>query len=138
MSNGRFGPPSCPACHGLVSCYGGGVKSCAQRDPKPSRIAGILDSYGGVRVVVTRARDFRNHVRASEFLCLVPGKRVHEPIAWGDIPPVIALGELAVRTWVERNERANDPEKREAIRAYRSRQTWHQQRSLDLEAIVYT
>jgi hypothetical protein len=137
--NMRF-RPDCPACEGKVECKGGGNQRCIQRDPKPSRIGGILDSYGGVRVVVTHRSRFKHHVRAGEFLCLVPGidKRVHEPIAWNDIPFVIRLGEIAVEEFVKANESSNDPEKREAIRAWRSRQTWNRPRALDLEAICYT
>jgi hypothetical protein len=81
----RFGPPSCPACRGSHSCYGGGNggnKACAQRDPRPSHIAGILDSFGGVRVVVAHKRSFKHHQRHDEFIAVVPDKLVHEPIAW--------------------------------------------------------
>lgn len=126
----------CPACLG-GRCWGGGERRCAKRDPIPSRIAGILDRFGGVRVVVTHAGEFRHHVGIGEHLCMVPGKTVHEPIAWGHNPYVIALGELAVEHWANKNAMGNDPDKQEAIRAYRSRKTWHAQRSLDTSKLVF-
>ena len=105
-----------------------------------SHIAGILNSYGGVRVVVAHRSTFKQHIRCGEFLCVVRDKTVREPIAWGDIPYVIRFGEIAVEDWIKRHERDNDPDTREAIRAYRTRKLWHpeKQGALDLSAIVYT
>lgn len=134
----RFGPFDCPACHGVVECHGGGNLRCSQRDPLPSHIAGILDSYGGTRVVVARKAEFKHHVRCGEFLCIVPRKLVHTPINWSDKDYVITLGELAVEKWVKLHEHDNDSDVREAVTHYRLRRTWQTQRSLDLEAIAYT
>lgn len=131
----RHGPPSCPICWGR-ECCGGGNKQCVQRDPKPSHIAGILDSFGGVRVVVAHKQTFKHHLGRGEFLCVVPDKLVHEPIASGDIPFVVRLGEIAVETFVARNAQTNDADKQEAVRAYRSRQSWHQQHSLHWPSLV--
>lgn len=88
-------------------------------------------------MVVTYADSFAAHLGLGEHLCPVPGKIVHEPIAWGDHPYVIALGELAVEHWVDKNGMSNDPDKQEAIRAYRSRQTWQRQRTLDTSKLVF-
>lgn len=138
MSFSRF-VKDCPQCKGL-ECHGGGKRLCVQRDPKPSVIGGILDSYGGVRVVVAHKRAFKHHVAPGEFLCLVKNikQRVHEPIAWKDSPIVIRLGEIAIEEWIAANEGSNDAAKREAIRAWKSRRTWNRQRALDLGAICYT
>lgn len=133
----RYGPPNCSICKGR-ECWGGGNQKCVQRDPRISKIAGILDSYGGISVVVTYPGSFKHHLRHGEFLCMVFGKTVHEPIAWGDIPYVIALGELAVEQWAEKHRDDNDPNVRDAIRAYRSRKLWYHKRSLDLQTIVFT
>jgi hypothetical protein len=132
----RIGPSNCPACCGR-ECYGGGNKRCVQRDRKVSRIAGVLDSFGGIRVVVTHKRQFKHHVGTSEFLCIVPDKFVHEPIAWNDIPFVVALGHLAVEAFIKANAHTNDPNKQDAIRAWKSRQTWRDQRALDISKIVF-
>ena len=136
----RHGPPECPACHG-TECYGGGNLRCVQRDPHASHIAGIVDSYGGVRVVVAYKHTFKHHVAVNEYLCIVPKTIVHEPIEWGDIPYVIALGELAVENWAKAHERDNDPNVRDTIRAYHARKTWYEReltkKSLHLPAIVW-
>lgn len=126
----------CPACLD-GQCKGGGNKLCRKRDPQPSRIAGILDSFGGVRVVVAHADQFKHHVGINEYLCMVPRKTVHEPIAWGDHPYVIALGELAVEHWVNKHAMSNDPDIQETVRAYRMRKTWHQQGALDTSKLVF-
>ena len=133
----RFGPFDCPVCCG-AECRGGGNLRCAQRDPQHSFIAGILDSYGGMRVVVAHRNQYKHHVRHDEFLCIYPGKRVHTPIAWGDVPMVVHIGETAVENWVKQHERDNDPQVLDAIRAYKSRKSWLTQRSLHLPDICYT
>jgi hypothetical protein len=127
----------CPACL-EGQCRGGGNKLCRKRDPRTSCIAGILDCFGGVRVVVTHPDQFQAHLGLGEYLCLVPSKTVHEPIAWGDHPYVIALGELAVEHWVDKNAMTNDLDKQAAIRAYRARKTWYRQKSLDTSKLVFT
>jgi hypothetical protein len=126
-------------CHACLDgqCKGGGNRLCRKRDPRVSRIAGILDRFGGTRVVVTHPDQFTAHVGLGEYLCMVPGKIVHEPIAWGDHPYVIALGELAVEHWVSKNAMSNDPDKQEAVRAYRARKTWDRQKSLDTTKLVF-
>jgi hypothetical protein len=126
----------CPACLD-GQCKGGGNRWCRKRDPRRSRIAGILDRFGGTRVVVTYPGQFTAHVGLGEYLCMVPNKTVHEPIAWGDHPYVIALGELAVEHWVNNNAMTNDRDKQEAIRAYRARKTWDRQKSLDTSKLVF-
>lgn len=126
----------CPACL-EGQCKGGGNKLCRKRDPRPSRIAGILDRFGGYRVVVEHPDQFVAHLGVGEFLCPVPGKTVHQPIAWGDHPSVIALGELAVQHWVDKHAMSNDPDKVEAIRAYRARRSWERPRTLDTTKLVF-
>jgi len=137
MTPDRHGPHDCPACWG-GTCHGGGNRDCVQRDPYPSRIAGILDGYGGTRVVVAHHGTFKQHLREGEFLCVVPRKQVHEPIVWGDIPAVVWLGEQAIARWVKAHRNSNDEDKRAAIHAYRARLMWERQRSLDLGAIAFT
>jgi len=54
-----------------------------------SAVAGVLDSNGGLRVVVTERWRMRYHVSQGERLFVVPGLRVTEPVPWDDIPPLI-------------------------------------------------
>ncbi len=129
--------PLCNACKGIVECYGGGNKLCRKRDPRPSHIAGILDTYGGLRFVVAHRKDFKHHIRRDEILIVVPDLLVHEPIAWNDIPSVIARIELVVNRWIEENN-PNEPHIQEAVRMYRLRCLENPRRSLDLSGIVET
>lgn len=134
----RIGPLHCPACWG-EQCKGGGNKKCVQRDPKPSRVAAILDTYGGVRTVVAYKRDLKNHTRHDEICVVVPNLRVHEPIAWGDIPFVIERARLALVAWCDSN-RSNEAWKQEAIAMFRLRELESPlaRRSLNLDAIAVT
>jgi hypothetical protein len=118
-------------------CFGGGNRACIKRDPHPSRLAGILDTYGGLRFVVTHKQNLGAHARADEVLIVVPDLRVHEPIAWGDIPSVISRIELEVERWLARGE-PNEPHACQAARMYRLRKLEQHRRSLDLSAIVET
>src|SRR5215831_15090224 len=55
-----------------------------------SEVAGILDRRGGLRVVVTQRWRMRHHVRKGERLFVVSDLKVQEPVAWNNIPPLIA------------------------------------------------
>jgi len=131
---GRF----CPACNN-GQCKGGGNKACIRRVPAPSVIVGVLDTYGGLRVVVTHRKSVRHHVKADELGIVVPHLRVHEPIAWGDIPTVIQRAELEIDKWIARGI-PNDPLHREIVTMYRLRRSEHpsSRGSLDLTKLVYT
>jgi len=129
----------CPACkYGFDPCKGGGNLGCIKRNSLPSVIVGILDTYGGLRVVVTHRRELHHHVKQDELAIVVPRLRVHEPIAWDDIPVVIARAELEMAKWIERYGEPNDPVHRECVAMYRLRQLEHTRKSLDLTAIAYT
>ena len=136
----RFGPPTCPVCWGR-ECWGGSNKTCAQRDPKPSRIGGILDTYGGLRAVVTHKDKFKHHVRPDEVLILVPGVRLHEPIPWGLHPKIKDAVEAEVEKWIDRGP-PNEPHARQAATMYRLRGLEHNgrgpRRTLNLYDIVET
>jgi hypothetical protein len=128
--------PDCRECFG-ISCKGGGNRRCIRRDPKPSICAGIIDTYGGIRFLVTHRRQLEHHVRADEVVIVVPRLKVHEPIAWGDVPLVIERIESEVDAWLDRGE-PNEPHAREAFRMHRLRRLEANQRSLDLGAICET
>jgi hypothetical protein len=125
----------CKVCDG-AACTGGGNLQCAKRDPRPSALYGILDTYGGLRFVVT-ADAIEHHARHDEIAIRVPDLIVHEPIAWGDIPIVIARIEIVVDEWLARGV-SNEPHAREAAAMYRLRRQEHVRRSLDLNAIAET
>jgi hypothetical protein len=125
----------CPVCNDGVACHGGGNLACVKRNPEPSVLAGILDTYGGIRFVVTQDYQLASHVRCDETLIVVPNLLVHEPIAWGDIPIVIKRIEIVVDEWIARGI-PNEPHAREAVAMYQLRKKEHVQRSLNLEAIA--
>ncbi len=67
--------------------------------PKPlSAVAGILDSNGGLRVVVTQRWRMRHHVGKKERLFVLPDFQVQEPVPWDDIPPLILRVQKHVAT----------------------------------------
>lgn len=59
-----------------------------------SSVAGIIDSGGGLRVVVTQRWRIRHHVRKGERLFIVPDMLVQEPVPWDEIPAVINKAKL--------------------------------------------
>ncbi len=136
MADSRFGPSDCPECWGR-ECRGGGIRECVQRDPRPSHVAAILDTYGGMRVVVAHKPEFKHHRRHDEVLVMVPDLRVHTPIAWGDIPGVIGRAHAELDKWVEQN-RPNEPYAIEAVTMYQLRRLELEQGSLDIYDIVET
>lgn len=77
-----------------------------------SRVAAVLDGYGGWHVVVTQPHDMQNHVRAGQLLVLVPNLTVKEPVEWGRIPALLARVEQYILRWIEER---NDPELRDHI-----------------------
>jgi hypothetical protein len=92
----------CAACLDLTPCKGGGNRDCRKRDKRESILAGILDTYGGLRFVVTYRAHLKFHRRPDEVAVIVPDLTVHEPIAWGDISGVTRRIELAVDDWLAR------------------------------------
>jgi hypothetical protein len=120
-----------------VECKGGANKLCRKRDPRPSHLAGILDCYGCLRFVVAHRKTFKHHLRRDEILIAVPNTLVHEPIAWGDIPGLIAHIEWYVRKWIQAST-PNEPHAQDAVRMYRLRCLEQNQGSLDLKSIVET
>ena len=75
----------------------------------PSHVAGILDTKGGLRVVVTeRKGDFDRHHRGpGEMVFVVPGLIVEEPVPWDFIPVMIKRVEDHIAEWVRTR---NDPD----------------------------
>jgi hypothetical protein len=127
----------CIACNGgRIPCKGGGNLRCWRRDPKPSILAGILDTYGGFRVVVTYREFLYYHVRCDE-LCVIAPIVVHEPIAWNDIPFAIGRAGGEMDKWVENNW-PNEAWKIEAIKMYKLRKLEQDQASFDLSRIAQT
>ena len=135
---GRYGPPGCTICRG-GACRGGGVRHCAQRAIFPSVLAGIIDTYGGVRFIVERPSMLHHHKRHDEHLIVVPDLTVREPVAWGDNPYVIARIELNIDKWAD-GPRPNEPAQLEAWTMYRLRrlEDVRSKRSLNLDAIATT
>jgi hypothetical protein len=91
-----------------------------------------------MRTVIAHRETFKHHLRCGEYLIVVRRFVLNEPLAWNNVPYVMRLATEALERWAKANEFANDPDKRAAISAWRSRQTWLVKRSLDLAAICYT
>lgn len=98
-------------------------------------VAGIIDVYGGMRVLVTEPWRVRHHVSQGEYLFVVPDFMVTEPIKWEHIPFVIARVENYLIEWFRgRNDPDIDmPLKQYEIRCIKSRP----QRSLDTSTLVW-
>jgi hypothetical protein len=75
--------------------------------PANSAVAGILDRYGGLRVVVTEPWRMRFHVRRGELLFVVPEFKIREPVPWDYIPILIRRVELYIEWWIQTR---NDPD----------------------------
>ena len=118
-------------------CLGGGNRRCVQRDNRPSILAGVIDTYGSIRFIVTQRKKLKHHVRHDEVSIIVPDLLVHEPIAWIDIPGAISRIELAVDDWLARGL-PNEPHAREAAVRLKLRRLEQDQQSLDLSAICET
>jgi hypothetical protein len=134
----RPGDEGCTACAGgAIPCKGGGNLGCRKRDPHPARIALILDSYGGARTIVGTRRAIKENTRQDEIARIVPGLAVHEPIAWNDIPVVIARARLEFERWLDTLPNLTEDEDR-SVRLYRLRKLENPPRSCDLQAMVET
>jgi hypothetical protein len=71
-----------------------------------SSVFGILDPYGGLRVVVT-AGNIEHHARPYEIAIVVPDLKIREPVPWGKIPWLIHTVENHVDWWIAVR---NDPD----------------------------
>ena len=80
--------------------------------PRPgfSAVSGIVDCYGGLRVVVSEEwRIHVHHVRDDELCFVVPNFYITEPVPWDYIPTLIRRVELYIEWWINtRNEPVND------------------------------
>lgn len=102
-----------------------------------SAVAGIIDDYGGLRVVVTD-NGFHHHLRPGERLFVVPNFYVEEPVPWDMIPHLIAFVEWNIDWWIRTR---NDPAALEdlPIKMYRLRcSRTYQRGSVHLPDIVET
>jgi hypothetical protein len=128
----------CIACLDIDGrCKGGGNLNCRKRDPRASVCAGILDTYGGIRYVVTHRSNLKHHRRPDEVAIIVPNLTVHEPIAWDDIPSVIATIDRAVDEWLSRGT-PNEPHAQECAAMYQLRRSRRQRDSVHIDDIVET
>jgi hypothetical protein len=134
----RAGDERCKACQGgAVPCKGGGNRRCWCRDPRPARIAIILDSYGGARTIVGTTKSIKANTRHDELCHKVPKLIVHEPIAWNDIPIVIERARIELLAWLYTLPNLTEVEQ-ECVEMYRLRCLEQEQGSLDLSSIVET
>jgi len=106
---------------------------------RKSNIAGVMDSYGGLRVVVTERWRMKHHQRHDELLFIVPNFRIAEPVPWERIPEVVARVESYIAWFIASR---NDPDfhNQEHIKLYKLRclEHPHSKRATNLEHIVET
>lgn len=102
-----------------------------------SSVAGIIDPYGGLRVVVAHKNTFHQHLRPDEQLFIVPNFKVLEPVPWEKIPAVIKRVEDYVAWWIKTR---NDPDdlRSEAIVMYKLRCLRRYHKFVQLTDIVET
>lgn len=129
--------PKCSVCRGVMLCKGGGNRHCRKRDPRPARIALILDTYGGIRVIVGTARSIKYNTRHDEFAHVVPKLVVHEPIHWNDIPIVVERAKFEFEKWLGTKPNLSK-ELHDAVTLYHLRCLEQHQKSFDPAAMVET
>lgn len=134
--NPRVGSLGCSVCCEGI-CAGGHLIKCLKRDPTPSRLAGVINIWGGITFVVAHADKLSPHVREDELLLIVPGVRAHQPVGWDHIPWVINTITRYVRRWIEKN-RPNNPVIANSIALYRLRCLEQNQRSQNVWDMVET
>lgn len=136
----RFEPrfdDDCPVCAGF-ECQGGGNTRCRKRDKHSSHLAGILDTYGSLRFIISHQNSLKYHVRCDEILIIVPGIVVHEPIAWNDISAVTGRIKWYVGEWIKQRRFLNEPHAQQAVKMYQLRCLEQDQQSLDISMIAET
>lgn len=97
---------------------------CWRRNPHASHIGLILDSYGGSRTIVADKRSMRANTRHDEWLFTVPKIIVYEPIAWAEIPRVIAKSRWDFERWLDTQPNLTEEHQR-AVLLYRLHKLRH-------------
>lgn len=101
----------------------------------PSGLAGIVDVWGGMRVIVSEPWRLIYHLGIGEHVFLLPGIWLAEPVPWHCIPGIIIAVEQYIADWI--NSR-NDPDLDEPLRLYEIRcMRSRALKSLDTSAIVW-
>lgn len=72
-----------------------------------SSVAGVIDKEGHFRVVVTQRWRMRYHISDGELLFVVPGLKVKEPVALGNVHYLVCRAQECVEEWFRSR---NDPE----------------------------
>jgi hypothetical protein len=104
-----------------------------------SHVAGVIDTYGGLRVVVGTKRSIRANARCDDLMLIVPELRIREPVQWEKIPWLVGRVQHHVREWIMARNDPNHP-RRENITMYQLRllEHAHCKRALSLSEIAYT
>jgi len=92
----------------------------AQRAPKSS-IAGIIDPWGGLRIVVAQPDTFKHHIAEGEMLFVVPNARVREPVPYHKLGWLERVTRKHIGWWIRTR---NDPDAIEKgpVKLYRLRE----------------
>ncbi len=101
----------------------------------PCGLAGIINVWGGLRVVVTEPWRLRHHLAIGEHLFLLPGIWLAEPVPWDRIPGVIRAVEFYVADFIRSR---NNPDLDEPLRLYEIRCMRSKPlKTLDTSAVVW-
>lgn len=103
-----------------------------------SAIAGIIDAYGGLRIVVAHPKTFKHHLADGEKLFIVPNVSVREPVPYNKILWLEQVTRKHIDWWIRTRNDPNDIEKG-AVKLYRLRglRSYHQG-VVDLYNVVET
>lgn len=72
-----------------------------------SSVAGIIDQWGGLRIVVAHPRSFKYHLAPGEKLFVVPNMKVEEPVPYFDWPMIEKATRKHIDWWIATR---NDPD----------------------------
>lgn len=72
-----------------------------------SAVAGIVDIYGGLRVIVGPESHMWCHAKADEEVFLIDGLDIEEPVPWEKIPWLMRTVENEIEHWIKTQ---NDPD----------------------------
>ena len=103
-----------------------------------SSVAGIVDPYGGLRIVVAPRSTFKHHVAEGELLFIVPNVAVREPVPYHKWPWLERVTRKHIDWWIKTRNDPDDIEKG-PVKLYRLRcLRTYQQGTVDLTKVVET
>lgn len=123
----------------LILTVGGGAKRRISEDDPESATAsmlfGIIDVWGGLRVLVTKLEYLPHHVHLGEHCFVVHDIRLEEPVTWDAIPFCVAEVKRTIARWISTRNDYDGID--DAIKHYEIRNRSKPQRSLETTGIIW-